>query len=161
MCVLERFLRKVEVQPLGGIGARPCWIWLGARGGHGYGRFKIDGRMVQAHRFSYRMWIGLIPKGLEIDHLCRNPPCVNPDHIEAVSHKENVRRGRAGANWAAKTHCPKGHPLSGDNLYVDPRGKRCCRLCRRAQNLQYWHRQRGVRVSGVDIKSRTRYDRDR
>lgn len=69
-----------------------CWEWSGTTT-RGYGRFWVGGKMVRAHRASYEMFRGPIPSGLELDHLCRNTRCVNPDHLEAVSHRENTMRG--------------------------------------------------------------------
>lgn len=110
----------------------PCWLWLAAKN-KGYGCFGVTGKMVLAHRYAYELAIGPIPSGLTIDHLCRTPSCVNPAHLEPVTHRENVLRGVGPtAQQARKTHClPGGHPLSGDNLYLRPNGKRECRTCRR------------------------------
>ena len=89
-----------------------------------------------AHRFSYERAKGVIPEGLELDHLCRNPACVNPDHLEAVSGHENVRRsdGPSAIN-ARKSHCPNGHPYLGENL-VRWKNHRYCVACKRA-----WERE--------------------
>jgi DNA-binding XRE family transcriptional regulator len=85
-----------------------------------------------AHRYSYELHKGLIPDGLTIDHLCKIRHCVNPQHLEVVTYQENNHRGNgmSGCHFRA-THCPKGHPYSGDNLYVRPDGKgRGCKICR-------------------------------
>jgi hypothetical protein len=106
----------------------PCWLWTTSLlDRHGYGKFGIDGRTLQAHRVAYEMFIGPIPDGLVIDHLCRNRACVNPAHMEPVTVAENNRRGAIGA----RTQCFRGHSLEGDNVYVGPDGARRCRLCRR------------------------------
>lgn len=112
-----------------------CWLWTGVRHGPGYGRFrqttKSSGRQAMAHRYSYELVHGPIPEGLQIDHLCRNPSCVRPDHLEAVTARENTMRSRApSARNARKTHCPKGHPLSGDNVRLVG-GRRNCSTCKR------------------------------
>ena len=106
----------------------PCWVWLKSRYANGYGQYsRRDGYRGLAHRAYYQIHVGPIPDGFVLDHLCRNRACVNPDHLEPVARGENTRRG----GNAAKTHCDHGHPLSGDNLYVDPRGRRQCKACRR------------------------------
>jgi hypothetical protein len=125
---LARFLPKVVVVAGG------CWQWLGARGGSGsaYGVFGKGGRgnSGYAHRWSYEHFVGPIPDGYDIDHLCRNPTCVNPAHLEAVPHRENLRRGDtfAAAN-AAKTHCKHGHEFTEENTYITSSGSRSCRRC--------------------------------
>ena len=124
--VLDRFLAKIVADPHG------CWIWQAGTNTKGYGKFKVDGRDVKAHRFAYEMFVGPIPEGLELDHLCRVRNCVNPEHLEPVTHAENVRRGESGKHCRDKTHCPQGHPYAGENLYVRPNGKRDCRTCQRA-----------------------------
>lgn len=120
-----------------------CWEWTGAIGPNGYGRMthKKDGRYVKlyAHRVSYEMHKGAIPDELVIDHLCRNRKCVNPDHLEPVSNRENILRGTSPiANAARATHCPAGHSYSGENLYVTRNGHRCCRKCTREKRRAAW-----------------------
>jgi hypothetical protein len=117
-----------------------CWNWLGDRDGKGYGRFSLQygekghrkNREVRAHRYQYEMLVGPIPDGLEIDHGCKNTLCVNPSHLEPVTHRVNVLRGDSPpAAGARKTHCPKGHPYSGENLHRERGGARKCRACGR------------------------------
>jgi hypothetical protein len=110
-----------------------CWVWQRhIMAVEGYGRLRIDGRFVMAHRYYYEKHVGPIPDGLVIDHLCRNRACVNPAHLEPVSLRENILRGEGiGARYARRTHCENGHPYEGDNLYVAPNGSRRCRICRR------------------------------
>lgn len=117
-----------------------CWIWGAAQTDQGYGSFRVDGRSVAAHRWAYVEARGPVPEGLELDHLCRNRSCVRPDHLEAVTHVENVRRGRAGWNSATKMHCPRGHPYTGANLMLS-RGSRLCRTCQREHN-RLWAKAR-------------------
>lgn len=112
--------------------ATECWNWQRSLDSKGYGRIYWQRRHTGAHRVSYILHHGPIPDGLTIDHLCRNRRCVNPDHLEPVSRRENMLRGFgvSGIN-ARKTDCPKGHPLDGDNLRsLSTRpGTRICRIC--------------------------------
>lgn len=112
-----------------------CWLWERHTTRHGYGVISIDGKQVYAHRVMYERRHGKIPSGLEIDHKCRTPACCNPDHLEAVTHLENVRRGTVWAVNKARlggmTHCKKGHEFTPENTYVRPSsGLRNCRICR-------------------------------
>ncbi len=130
----RRFWRKVLI-------GDDCWEWTGGKGSRGYGTFtarKENGswRTLRAHRVSYELLVDAIPAGLVIDHLCRNTGCVNPDHLEAVTRRENTLRGIGPTAWhASKSHCPQGHPYSGDNLFfvTDAKGRhsRRCRTCQR------------------------------
>lgn len=107
-----------------------CWIWFAGKNQKGYGLFHVSsGKTQAAHRFSWEQLNGPVPKGLELDHLCRVRHCVNPAHLELVTHVENVRRGDAGINMASKTHCPQGHPYDEKNTYVHNNGGRACRKC--------------------------------
>lgn len=123
-----------------------CWIWTGATDRNGYGLWtppRGSGvRMGMAHRFAYQSEVGPIPDGLELDHLCRTPSCVNPAHLEPVTHAENMRR-YAGS----KTHCPSGHDLNADNnRYVRPNGSYSCRSCNReyARKRQGYYERRAA-----------------
>lgn len=159
-----------------------CWLWTGGRKARGYGSFTVGKRAFNAHRWAYETWVGPIPEGLEIDHICANPPCVNPAHLEPVTHEENVRRwverqggmckagkhnrvetgttndGKcrachnerrrvAGAvQYGDRTHCPQGHPYSGENLRVvkTTRGGegRRCRACDRERNREQYQKRK-------------------
>jgi hypothetical protein len=108
-----------------------CWLWMTGIKGDGYGAFTANGKSLLAHRFSYTILIGPIPDGLELDHLCRRTGCVNPSHLEPVTSLENTQRGER----ATRTHCRRGHPYSGSNLYLLPHVKgRDCRTCRKLAN---------------------------
>jgi hypothetical protein len=122
-----------------------CWIWLGSNNGQGYGTISIGGKRKMAHRAVYEDRVGEIPEGLHLDHLCRNPPCVNPDHLEPVSSWENVKRGNSSppVENAAKTHCVHGHEFTPENTYVRPNGSRSCRTCLRHRARTYYRKSRG------------------
>lgn len=146
--LLERFRDKIVVGEPG-----DCWEWLGYRDKKGYGHYvywvgkKQSGGT--AHRVSYELLRGDIPETYTIDHLCRNRACVNPFHLEAVPHVVNVRRGTGGAKNREKTHCVRGHPLSGDNVRVSRRTRgvhswlqRSCRACQRMHTRNYKQRRK-------------------
>jgi len=127
--ILERLLEKIEI---GG----DCWLWTGAQSSAGYGSIGAGTgtKTIPTHVVMYQAEFGPVPDGLEIDHLCRVRRCCNPNHLEAVTHLENVRRGNGGQHWRNKTHCPTGHPYNEENTYVSPRGRRHCRTCERVRN---------------------------
>lgn len=107
-----------------------CWIWRRTtKGKYGQAWDPATKRMRVAHRVVYERLVGPVPDGLELDHLCREQHCVNPDHLEPVTHQENVRRGFAGAVARAKTHCMRGHLLAGENVRFRQNGTRQCRAC--------------------------------
>lgn len=136
----DRFDRMYEAIPISG-----CWIWTGTRDRHGYGRFFIHGVKRGAHQFSYERTHGGVPNGLELDHLCQTPCCVNPSHLEAVTHAENMRRSLncGGKVNAAKTRCIRGHEFNEENTRVR-RGRRICRACQAIRNEQ---RQKNINTT--------------
>lgn len=128
--LVDRWLLRVEKQPNG------CWEWTGAKWARGYGKFTLPGsqKRIAAHRWGYEHFISPIAEGFELDHLCRNTSCVNPEHLEPVTHKVNVQRGHAGlingARQRSITHCPKGHEYTPENTYIRPGAPgRNCRKC--------------------------------
>lgn len=108
--------------------ATGCHVWSRSKNPLGYGR--VGGRL--AHRLTYEAAKGPIPRGLVLDHLCRNPSCCNPDHLEPVTQRENIMRGLGlAAVNASRVVCVHGHPFDGANTYRPPRGSRECKTCRR------------------------------
>ena len=136
MTLVERFMEKIFPEPIDG-----CWLWTGSADPRGYGHFFPEQRKCeQAHRFSYELYRGKIPEGKEIHHICCHKSCVNPEHLEALTH---LAHHRLEGN-AVKTHCPQGHPYSGVNLVVEPKNKRACRICKR-ETLRRSRARRGVK----------------
>ncbi len=137
MDVADRWASKVDKDgPIPD--ARPelgaCWQWMGSLACEGYGRIRADGRDIFVHRWSFEHFVGPIPEGMQVDHLCRNRGCVNPHHLEIVDLVENVMRGESPqAVNARKTHCIRGHEFTPENTYVDAKG-RSCRACRRERD---------------------------
>lgn len=125
-----RFWRRVACVPSG------CWEINGTPA-HWYVQIRVDNKRVVAHRVAYELLVGPIPVGLTLDHLCRNPKCVNPEHLEPVTMKENVLRGVGPtAVNARKTHCIQGHLLVGENLVRGAPG-RACRTCAKEWKRKY------------------------
>lgn len=121
-----------------------CWLWTGYVAPSGYGEFWPHSYKVNVHRFSYELAYGPIPEGLQIDHLCRTPHCVRPDHMETVTGRENTLRGIGpSAINARKTHCLNGHSLDLVNTYVF-RGARHCRICRKLRQRDYVSRRQSL-----------------
>lgn len=139
-------MKTVEQRLLALVHKTPsCWLFEGQKNTQGYGRMRMGGRggrHLPAHRISYEIYVGPIPDGMVLDHLCRVVNCVNPAHLQAVTQRTNVLRGLAPAAVNAQlTNCRKaGHPLSGDNLGNDTPGHRRCKACRRE-----YERERNLR----------------
>jgi len=144
--VSERIMRRVAIVESG------CWIWQGGTDRKGYGMMRAgaaDGfRHGYTHRLSYETFVGPIPDGLVIDHLCRVPPCCNPAHLEPVTTGENSRRGIGPSRrkeWArTRTHCFRGHEFTSENILIKKR-QRSCRQCERDANTRYRQRKRQQR----------------
>jgi len=129
--------------------ASGCWTWQRTIHREGYGQVKIAGRTLLAHRFSYETFIGPIADGLQIDHLCRNRACVNPEHLEPVTPQDNIHRSPVapGALNARKTQCPKGHAYDESNTYYAPSCGRLCRTCQRNRRTDAALRAAGIEVA--------------
>ena len=122
---ISSILSRLKINPATG-----CAEWTGILNNKGYGYVSMNNKRVLVHRFMYEQVKGLIPRIFELDHLCRNRRCANPDHLEAVTHRENMIRGETtAASNARKTHCPKGHEYSLMNTHIAPNGGRLCRQC--------------------------------
>lgn len=129
----DRFWSRVDKSAPNG-----CWVWTAGKISAGYGTISFGGRDRRTHCVAWEFQHGPVPDGLELDHLCRNRACCNPAHLEPVTHRENLRRGPtlSGIN-AAKTHCIRGHKLSGSNLFVNKKGHRVCRACKAFKMREY------------------------
>jgi hypothetical protein len=140
---LDRFIGKVDKNgpiPECAPDLGPCWLWTGSVMPRGYGKVTIAKRRLLAHRIAYEAFVGPIPEGLTLDHLCRVRRCVNPGHLEPVTVRENTLRSPVApaAINARKTHCVHGHEFSPENTRVqfrrsDQGEHRICRACARAR----------------------------
>lgn len=135
----ERILRRRLITESG------CWEYLGARTPFGHGNMSVgsqtDGtsRIRKVHAVAYEIWVGPIPEGLELDHLCRNPPCFNPEHLEPVTHQENLRRA-----YPLGELFKCGHEITPENICPPPQTRRC-RTCKNARIREYRARQRAAK----------------
>lgn len=135
--ILAKFWAKV--QPTGF-----CWEWMGAINSYGYGQFYIARPYspAKAHRLAYEVLVGEIPEGMQLDHLCRNRACVNPDHLEPVTPRLNVLRGFSPARIGSeKMRCERGHEFTPENTYHHE-GRRRCKKCRAARLKRWRNRQK-------------------
>lgn len=138
-----RFMRHVAKDEATG-----CWNWTGYCDPKGYGRFQLgttDARM--AHQVSYGLFVGHMEDGLELDHLCRNTSCVNPEHLEPVTQEVNNERRIGWRRGAPLTHCPQGHEYTPENSYYDPKGTRFCRTCKAASRRAHKEKQKAERAA--------------
>ena len=131
---LERFAAKYVVSPSG------CWNWTASVNEGGYGQFFVGGKRWRSHRFAWTAFRGEIPAGLELDHLCRNRRCCNPEHLEPVTRRENQRRGNGPtARNIDATHCVNGHAFDAKNTHFRKSGKRTCLRCNADRaRARYW-----------------------
>lgn len=142
---IDRFWAKVDKtsDPNG------CWLWTASLSSVGYGAFGIGGRKTNkvylAHRVAYELIVGTIPDGLQIDHICMVRCCVNPDHMEPVTQRENILRGNGmSARHARQTHCKRGHEFNDENSEIDSLGRRVCKVCRRQVRRKLYHARKQV-----------------
>lgn len=126
---MEKFHAKYAINPTTG-----CWEWAASINNQGYGTIRVAYRLQLAHRFAYERFVGPIPDGLVLDHLCKNTKCCNPEHLQVVTQQINILRGDSPAALHARTtHCPRGHEYNAENTILR-RGKRECRECKRARD---------------------------
>jgi hypothetical protein len=121
-----------------------CWLWTAYKTPEGYGQFWHERRNEGAHRYAYESLVGGIPDGYELDHLCRVPNCVNPDHLEPVTHRENLLRGPTTISnrLRRRTHCRYGHEYTPENTDIRP-GYRRCRACTKEHDRLRYLRNKG------------------
>lgn len=146
--LLTRLFKYVVVEDRGY--KTPCWVWHGGLSDRGYGKCWTGEKRERFHIVMFTFFKGPVPEGLELDHLCRVRPCGNPDHVEPVTHQENIRRGETGIVNRSKTHCHKGHEFTPENTRKI-KGGRSCRQCSRDwynanlkstnPDLKYWGRK--------------------
>lgn len=141
MTLADKIRSRVEIE------ANGCWTWQGAKTRKGYGVIHnpATGRNVYTHRAMYEHRHGRIPEGQQIDHLCREPRCCNPGHLEAVTPATNTQRGLAPVvtrlRHRSLMQCPHGHAYTEENTYIAPSGGRSCKACRRRRNEE-WNAKR-------------------
>lgn len=144
----ERFWSKVDKR-----GPDECWNWTASKQ-KGYGQFMLGGRPRRAHRVAYELLVGPIPEGLTLDHLCRNPSCVNPAHLEPVTLSENVIRAAAATR---KDCCVNGHEFTPDNIWwrISPSGRRwrVCRACNRERAVARMNREKPDRLPAHALRT--------
>ena len=143
---VPRFDEKINLSDTLSHNGTACWIWK-ALVVRGYGQYKNKGRKHRAHKFAYEQLVGPVPGGLHLDHLCRNPLCVNPAHLEPMTCHENLHRS---PDWVGnRTHCPAGHEYTEANTYVAKQcgGKyqnRMCRICATERQRQFRARKKAI-----------------
>lgn len=138
-----------------------CWVWKKSLNIHGYGQCNILGRIRHAHIVSFEVFVGQDRLGLDLDHLCRNRACVNPEHLELVTRQVNLLRGVGFiAQNAALTSCKRGHLFDSENTYRDSKGRRC-RVCAREarRTLSAEFSSRGLKSDGTPFIGNPRKDR--
>jgi hypothetical protein len=127
--LMDRFMKFVSFEPMSG-----CWLWIGHTMKNGYGKFghSKKHRSMLAHRESYMLFNGDLVDGLDVDHVCCNRSCVNPEHLVLATRSQNIMRYRRNTPIDPrryKTHCKHGHEFTSSNTYIKPNGCRACRQC--------------------------------
>lgn len=139
---IERFWSKVEKKDSG------CWEWTGYKTSDGYGQFRYKQKLYRAHRLSAIMLKNEDPIGKQVHHICINPACVNPDHLEVVTYHEHVKRTPKAKGYYALTEgrCKNGHTFDEENTYYTSVGARSCKQCKRDWGRKKWH-ERAHKIS--------------
>lgn len=145
----ERFWSKVQK-------TQTCWVWAAFKDKHGYGQFSAGRRsptgkrvMDMAYRVAFQLIKGPVPAGMHLDHLCRNPSCVNPDHLEAVTSRENTLRGTSPpARYAKMQTCKRGHQKTPENTYYTGMGYGYCRQCHLIRTTANYHKRKAHEKGG-------------
>lgn len=136
---LSRFYSKVKK-------TNNCWIWTSKKHVRGYGLFNIKGVSYRAHRIAFQLSGSVLDPRMVLDHLCKNTSCVNPEHLEEVTHAENTMRGISfTALNSKKTQCPKGHEYDR----VDYRGRRCCSVCTKKIQREWQRNRRKLTITNT------------
>lgn len=140
--IIESHGHLIAFEPMSG-----CWLWSGCADRAGYGKASYKGKSFLAHRMTFVLNGGTLIDGMDIDHKCKVRGCVNPDHLQQITHLENINMTTRNGNQF-KTHCPKGHPYDGDNLVVRVRANgginRLCRQCERKRSLAGYYRSKSA-----------------
>lgn len=143
-----RFITKIEVSETQFYNGSPCWIWKGLTNSvTGYGEFKIDAHRKSVlprsspHRYAYQYFVGAIPDGEEIDHLCHTRNCANPLHLRTLTHGDNQANRRNC--YVNSGQCKNGHKMEGDNVRVDKNGRKKCKACNREKVAEFYARNPG------------------
>jgi hypothetical protein len=150
LAAIDRIMAFVSPEPNTG-----CWLWTGATHSDDYGTTSLKGRQMPAHRALYELLVGPVPRELDLDHLCRVHPCVNPSHLEPVTRRENLVRGKTFISaQVAQTHCLRGHEFTEPNTRMY-RGQRRCRACDLARATRYYANNRAA----ISERRRAAYQR--
>jgi hypothetical protein len=137
---LERFWKMARKLP----SENACWAWIGKRNKQGHPRFYFNNRIGLAHRFAYEEWIGDIPVGWDLHHVCGNPWCVNPSHLKPLPHGAHTKYHAPMIQHPTREYCIRGHPLTPDNRMANGGKNTWCRECRR---MHQWCLRHGLRIT--------------
>lgn len=137
-----RLKNKIKIDKNG------CWVWLGAKFKKQYGNYaqirisygKYKSKIRKAHFISYEHFVGKVPKGKELDHLCHNTLCINPKHLEPVLHSENMKRRKD----SGLLFCKYGHKYIPKTIYIDPKGRRQCKICRKNSVIKFYKKVKKI-----------------